>query len=214
MVFKPGVGSVFGVKQVATIEDDWHVHQLASLFEVGIGKIFPLRGDDEYFRIAKALVHVLANDDARALQFGSSRPAGLRIVGRHDGLLLRQALAELDGYGFTHVIGVLLEGKTPDGDFFLAEDPQFFANAVEKTLQLGFVDAFDLFQQVERHSEGTADVDEAFDVFREARTAVAEPGIQEMRGDAFVHPYAAGYKANIRSAALADGGDGIDVGDF
>ena len=68
--------------------------------------------------------------------------------------------------------------------FLFLQDPELLADHVEEVVELGFIDVFDLLEEVERVSERLGDGDEGLDVLRKARAAVAEAGIEEGATDA------------------------------
>ena len=52
---------------------------------------------------------------------------------------------------------------------------------------LGVIDMFHFLQQGEGNAQRAADVDEGFDVLREAGAPVAQSRVEEVAGDSLVH---------------------------
>ena len=171
----------------------------------------PFRGHDKHLRIARALVHVLADGNGVALQGQSPAFRCFRVVGRHNGAFITQAANDLDGNGLADVIGVLLESDAPHGDALVAQYPEFLADALDEAFALAVVNVLYLFENVERCSQFIRNVDEALDILGEAGPAVSQACIQEVAGDAFIHPYAHSYLLNICPRFFADGRDGVDI---
>ena len=105
----------------------------------------------------------------------------------------------------------MLEGDAPHGNALVAQYPEFLANAIDEAFALEVVNVFNLLENVERCPQFVRNVNEALDILGEAGAAVAEAGVKEVAGDAFIHPDALGYLLNICPRFFADGRYGVDV---
>ncbi len=138
----------------------------------------------------------------------------LGIVGADFGALGDELLHDGDGHAAADVVGVALEGEAEHADFLLAQDPERFADFLEEAFLLVGVDLLDFLQQREFVAEFARDADEGGDVLREARAAVADAGVEEGAADALVRAHAVGDALDVGAGGLADGGDGVDVGNL
>jgi len=206
----------FWFEEIAAIEEEGGVHAFFDGGEVLIEEFLPFGGEDEDLGTVDGF-------DGGGGEFDFSGVdelpfegfiGALGVVSGNDGAFGDEAIDEFDGDGVADVIGIGFEGEAPDGDFFVFEDPESFAEFGDEAFEHVFVDAFDFFEEFEGGTELATDGDEGFDVFGEAGAAVAEAGVEEIATDAFIHADAIGDHFDIGAAGFADGGDGIDVANF
>ena len=154
MVFDALVGHRLRVEQIASVEDEGAVHAGFEFAEVGVGELRPFCSDDEGVSAIEAGIHVVGVGDLVAEvaeSFGGIH--SLRVPGGDRGAFGDHALGKFDGDRFADIVGVLFEGEAPEGDFFLLQHPEVLADFVEEEFELGGVDVFDLFEEVEGIAE-------------------------------------------------------------
>ncbi len=88
---------------------------------------------------------------------------------------------------------------------FIFEHPEGVAEFFDEPVELGGVDPFDLFHELERHAEFFGDCDEGFYVLGEAGTAIAETCVEEVSPDPAIHADAVGDHFDISATGFADG---------
>ena len=199
-VGKSGVACGCWVEEVATVEDERGVHDLAEIGEVDRGELLPLCGDNKclgIFRGIKRGVGDAGSVDELELQcfFGA-----LWIVDGDIGAFGDEIAHDVYGNGGTNIVGVWLEGESPDGDFFVLEHPEGLADSCKEALALAAVDFFNFLEEREGHSEILADGDEGGDVLGKAGASVADTSVEEVATDATVHADAVGDLLDVRTA--------------
>lgn len=214
MVLKSNGPDVGRREDVPSVKDDAVAHDVRQLLQVRIRVFAPFRGDDQHFRIPGAFVHVFLQRNAQRFQDWGGGVHGLGVRGGDDGSFPAELFTQLEGDGFPDVVRVLLEGQAPDGYFFILEHPQAVPDLVQEVDVLGVIDMFHFLQQGEGNAQRAADVDEGFDVLREAGAPVAQSRVEEVAGDSLVHADAFRHQFHVRSRFFADLGDGVDVGNF
>ena len=120
-----------------------------------------------------------------ALRFGH----GNRVVGSNRGTGFKQVGDQFAARGFTHVIGVGLEGQTPEGEVLAFEVTEPGFEFLGQDVFLGVIGFFDGSE----HLEGDVGVvlgggDQCLDVLGEAGAAVATAGVEEVVANARVGP--------------------------
>jgi len=190
------------------------VHDLFEFTEIDGCEFLPLGGDDEGLGAGGGFERSfgdLGSLDEIELE-GLFRAFG--VIDGDLGAFFEEVVDEINRHGAPDIVGIGLEGEAPDGDFFVLQHPERFANFGKETLALGVVDFFDFLKKREGNAEVLADGDEGGDVFREAGSSVADTGIEEIAADALVRANAVGDFFDIRAAGFADAGDGVDVGNL
>lgn len=198
-----GDGGVW-VDEVASVEDERGAHGGAEFGEVDGGELGPFGGDDEGFGVFGSFER-----GGSELDFFGQRELfeffhSFGVVSGDDGTVVDEGLDEVDGDAAADVVGIGFEADAPDGEFFVFEDPESFADAVEEALELVFVDFLNFFEEVEGGAELFSDGDEGGEVFREAGAAVADACVEEAASDAFVHADAFGDFFDVGAADFAD----------
>ena len=186
MVLKSNGPDVGRREDVPSVKDDAVAHDVRQLLQVRIRVFAPFRGDDQHFRIPGAFVHVFLQRNAQRFQDWGGGVHGLGVRGGDDGSFPAELFTQLEGDGFPDVVRVLLEGQAPDGYFFILEHPQTVPDLVQEVDVLGVIDMFHFLQQGEGNAQRAADVDEGFDVLREAGAPVAQSRVEEVAGGLLV----------------------------
>ena len=90
------------------------------------------------------------------------------------------------------IIGVLLERKTENAEFFAFKHPESLSDLLDEPLHLIVVDPLNLFEQVETISQLLGNLDECAEVLWKTTAAEPEGGIQKFSSDANVHSHGEG----------------------
>ena len=110
----------FGVKQIASVEDDRCRHLLFHDGEIDIPELRPFRGDDQGFRTLDR-VHRRAGEFRAGDCLGLPRLFhGFRIEGRHLRSFLQHVGDQFHGDRGPEIVGIRFEGETPDRNFLVA----------------------------------------------------------------------------------------------
>ena len=140
----------------------------------------------------------------------------LGVIDAEQGLVAQQAMADVDGGGFSRVARVLLEGESQHGDLFPGDGVEHGRHhALHESRLLVVIDRHDLFPVVGDFGEAVAlaDVDQVEDVFLEAGATEAHTGVKKLGADSGVFPNRVGYLVDVGAGGFAERGHGVDGGD-
>ena len=102
-----------------------------------------------------------------------------------------------------NIIGAALERQTKYRKFFTAKRPQSMVNFAQEALPLVLVDTHDFVQKPEVIAALASYCTKRQNVFGEAGTTVADPGIQESPPDAGIGSHAIDHLIHVRTHGLA-----------
>ena len=110
----------------------------------------------------------------------------LRVVGANVCTLGQEALHNIQSRSKTDVIGVWLEGQTPDRKGLATQNPKLFLYLGYELLRTSKVDFLHLLQQREVAPKLFPDADESLKILGEAKSAEADAGIEKTLADTSV----------------------------
>ncbi len=128
-----------------------------------------------------------------------------RIVRAHRRAARQQRGDQTPARRLAHVVGIRLERQPPDRE---AAPAQIRAmdrlDLVEQHVLLRVVDRLDRFQDAQRVAVLARGADQRLHVLREARAAVADPGVQEVIADPRIGTDAAPHRLDVRADAIRE----------
>src|SRR5262249_22325433 len=122
----------------------------------------------------------------------------------------RQRLNDSDGRRLADVVGARLERQTEHSQSFSSQGPERASHFVKEAATLVVVDPHDLREKTEVVAALSSDRVKRLNVLGEARTSVADSGVEESRTDPAVGTYTRAHLAYVCADSLRNIGDRID----
>ena len=139
---------------------------------------------------------------------------GLGVVGAHAGAPLQQAVDDVQCRRLADVVGVGLEGQSPQGDgLALQVAAEVAVHLVHQHLLLAVVDAHHGVEDAEVVAELAGGHGQGLHVLREAGAPVAYAGEEEALADAAVGADADAHHVHVGAHPFAEVGDLVHEGD-
>ena len=180
--------------------------------QVEARELLPLGDDDDRVGAGQRLEGLLADLDAGEQRVLAGVEHG--VVGPDAGALVDEAAGQHDGGRLAQVVGVRLEREAEQRHGGAAQVAEPLLELADHAPLLQRVDLDDGVEQLEVVARVAGQLLERLDVLGEARPAVADAGLQEVRPDAVVEAHALGDGAHVGAHLLAHVGDLVDERDL
>lgn len=201
------------VVDIAPVEDEGRAHGALEDVEARQAELLPLGHEHQCIGIDRSLVHITAVADAIA-QAAACLVHSDRVVYLHMAACLQEALDEHEGRCLAHVVGLGLEGQSPERHHAPLEVAvEVVQELLEEDPLLPLVHPIHRLEHLHGVACALGGLDERLDVLGEARPAVATAWVEELAPDARIAADAAAHHVDIRPDEFAKVGDIVHEGD-